>query len=469
MISKILDRSLTPGELAELSGMLTWREATEALGGRFRTVEDLAEYLVGPTDHLAGVGTFADGNYEFDKNGGWRRWYGVIQEGQCIVSFVQHRLGNSTQDAIGWIRRLHAERRQVDSCNVVNLADLAANLPPAKAPLVDGLLHRAGTMLVASSSKASKTWFMMQGAIAIANGRKWMGKWNCEQGRVLYVDMELRPEGFVERMGLIHDALGLPQDYASIDYMAGAKGAQAMHAILDEVKGKDYAAVLIDPVYRLLDGQENDPVVLTEFAWRVEDICSEGPAVILCHHASTKAGSQGRKAVADRSSGHGILGRFVDAVVDIDAGARPPANDRETLAIFEAAELRKSPDATAEDVAIRAREQAAKASCLSFEFALRDFEAPARFNAVFAGYLHHELPPCAAAPRRKTKKKMSPAERKAAKADAFHSAFQKLAKDGVPQVADLAQSLDLTDKTIRNHAKSFGYEIENGQVSKKPN
>ncbi len=64
------------------------------------------------------------------------------------------------------------------------------DLPALAPPLIENVLRQGHKMLIAGPSKAGKSFALIELCIAIAEGRKWFG-WNCSQGRVLYVNLEL--------------------------------------------------------------------------------------------------------------------------------------------------------------------------------------------------------------------------------------------------------------------------------------
>ena len=56
--------------------------------------------------------------------------------------------------------------------------------------LIDGILRKGHKMLISGPSKAGKSFLQIELCIAIAEGKKWL-QWNCAQGRVMYVNLEL--------------------------------------------------------------------------------------------------------------------------------------------------------------------------------------------------------------------------------------------------------------------------------------
>ena len=79
---------------------------------------------------------------------------------------------------------------------------------------------------------------------------------------------------------------------------------------------KNYQAVIIDPIYKVLTGDENSADQMAHFTNQFDKVATElGCAVIYCHHHSK--GAQGGKKSMDRASGSGVFARDPDALVDL--------------------------------------------------------------------------------------------------------------------------------------------------------
>ena len=79
---------------------------------------------------------------------------------------------------------------------------------------------------------------------------------------------------------------------------------------------KGYVAIIIDPIYKVITGDENSADQMAAFCNQFDKVCTElGCAVIYCHHHSK--GSQGAKRSMDRASGSGVFARDPDALLDL--------------------------------------------------------------------------------------------------------------------------------------------------------
>jgi len=64
------------------------------------------------------------------------------------------------------------------------MGDETAIIPPE---LIHGVRHQGCKLIVGSSSKARKTWLLMNLAMSVATGTRWL-KWDTAQRRVCYIN-----------------------------------------------------------------------------------------------------------------------------------------------------------------------------------------------------------------------------------------------------------------------------------------
>lgn len=194
------------------------------------------------------------------------------------------------------------------------------NLPDLSPPLIDGVLRQGHKMLLAGPSKAGKSFALIQMAIAIAEGTQWMG-WPVAQGPVLYVNLELDRASALHRFKDVYEAMGLnPQNVANIDVWNLRGKAVPMDRLAPKLirraQRRDYIAVIIDPIYKIITGDENSADQMAKFTNQFDLIAAElGCAVIYAHHHSK--GAQGHKRSMDRASGSGVFARDPDALLDM--------------------------------------------------------------------------------------------------------------------------------------------------------
>ncbi len=201
-----------------------------------------------------------------------------------------------------------------------SLADLFETKIELAPELIGGVLRQGHKMLIAGPSKAGKSFSLMQLSIAIAEGRQWMG-FNCTQGKVLYVNLELDEKSAKMRFIEIYNRLGQGHEHVSNIDVWNLRGKTSpmdklAPKLIRRAQKENYIAVIIDPIYKVLTGDENSAHEMANFTNQFDKIATElGCAVIYCHHHSK--GSQGGKNSMDRSSGSGVFARDPDAILDL--------------------------------------------------------------------------------------------------------------------------------------------------------
>ena len=235
--------------------------------------------------------------------------------------------------------------------------------------LIDGVMRRGDKMCVAGPSKAYKTFSLIQLSIAIACGGKWLG-WKCKQGKVLYINCELRGESFRKRVWDIAEHMqGVDRDMISenMDVWSMRGRAQPLRTskehIIEQGESRNYDLIILDPVYKLFAGDENSAEDVSQFMLLMDELAMRMHASIAyCHHHSK--GAKGGISAQDRFSGSGVFARDCDELIDIS-----PLDIKD----HSMTEWGYDPSATAWRV----------------ETVIRDFEPKRPLDVVFEYPIHH--------------------------------------------------------------------------------
>lgn len=201
-----------------------------------------------------------------------------------------------------------------------NMSDAWENMPDLAPPLIDNVLRQGHKMLIAGPSKAGKSYALIEMCMAIAEGRKWLG-WQCAKGKVLYVNLELDRASCLHRFQDVYKAANIPPaNLGSIDIWNLRGVTEPMDKLAPKLirraKKNHYIAVIIDPIYKVITGDENSADQMAHFCNQFDKVCTQlGCAVIYCHHHSK--GAQGGKRSMDRASGSGVFARDPDALLDM--------------------------------------------------------------------------------------------------------------------------------------------------------
>lgn len=243
------------------------------------------------------------------------RMPGVTRNGKKQF-LVATNIGKSSWDEwFEWIEGINDDLPDPESLN-----DFWNNMPELAPPLIDGVLRQGHKMLIAGPSKAGKSFALIEMCIAIAEGEKWFG-WQCAKGKVMYVNLELDRASCLHRFKDVYTSLGIRANNLSNIDIWNLRGKsipmdKLAPKLIRRAAKKDYIAIIIDPIYKVITGDENSADQMANFCNQFDKICNElGTAVIYCHHHSK--GAQGGKRSMDRASGSGVFARDPDALLDL--------------------------------------------------------------------------------------------------------------------------------------------------------
>ena len=207
-----------------------------------------------------------------------------------------------------------------DLPDLEDLASVWDNMPELSPPLIKGVLRQGHKMLVAGPSKAGKSFLLIELCCAIAEGREWVG-FKCSQGKVLYINLELDRASCLRRFKDVYTALKWkPENIKNIDIWNLRGRSLPMDRLAPKLirraQKNNYIAIIIDPIYKVITGDENSADQMANFCNQFDKVCTElGASVIYCHHHSK--GAQGGKKSMDRASGSGVFARDPDALLDL--------------------------------------------------------------------------------------------------------------------------------------------------------
>lgn len=394
-----------------------------------------------------------------------------------------------------------------------SMADVWDNLPELAPPLIDGVLRQGHKMLIAGPSKAGKSYALIELCCAIAEGKKWL-EWNCTQGKVMYVNLELDRASCLHRFKDVYTALGIaPDNLSNIDIWNLRGRSVPMDKLAPKLirraSKKNYIAIIIDPIYKVITGDENSADQMAHFCNQFDKVCTElGCAVIYCHHHSK--GAQGGKRSMDRASGSGVFARDPDALIDLvelelnddilkqeknkavckvcegwlykydklyHASQDDLCSETQMLALCREYLENDAYECVIEDVG-KARKTVESRSAWRIEGTLREFPKFAPVNLWFKYPVHNidnigvlkDIAVDDGMPmwKKNFSKKKTDAERKNKRKNSLETAFEACGIDDKVTVKAMAEYMGVTEKTVRNRLKEHGgFWIDEGQVGKK--
>ena len=191
--------------------------------------------------------------------------------------------------------------------------------------LVKWLIHMATKVVVGGGSKSFKSWLLLLLAFCVAIGMDFL-RWPTLKTKVLVINLELGPAFMKERLAVLMHHFGL-QDLQNLDIwnlrgMTANPDALIAH-IIKEAQGKGYGLIIIDPIYKLMNGRsENSASGVSALCHLLERIAEKtGAAVVYSHHFAK--GNSKKKSAMDRLSGSGVFARDADTIITLTEHSEP--------------------------------------------------------------------------------------------------------------------------------------------------
>ena len=332
--------------------------------------------------------------------------------------------------------------------------------PPELSPeLIGGILREGNKMIITGESKAGKTCLSQELAACIAEGKPWLNKFPCEQGKVLYINLEVEEASLFHRFRAIYFANNW--EFGENCHNIRPWNLRGYAVPLDKLAAKiirrckntgPYKAIILDPLYKVQQGDENSAEAISTFCNALDKIAHEtGAAVIYDHHHPK--GAMGNRKVIDRGSGSGVFSRDADAICDLSF---------------------LDPDVVKMEAISQQIADGEKPMQLSF--VLRDFKDVDPINIFFkfpvhyvdtAGLLEGAVVEGDPKANIQNQNKRTAAEKRQIIEEAFNAADHKTDVDGVEyaRLTDMAEYSEVSIRTLREYVKNSPiFELEKGNV-----
>ena len=221
-----------------------------------------------------------------------------------------------------WIDYIEGVDDDLPPC--VSLSEQTQNPPTPSPELISGVLREGCKMIITGESKAGKTCLSQNLAVCIAEGLPWLGKFKCEQGKVLYINLEVEEASLYQRFGAMYRAMDVKMTQKGGDNIIAwnLRGhAAPMKVLAPKIIRRcrntgPYKAIILDPLYKVQQGDENSAQAIIEFTNAIDDIAHQTGAAIIYDHHHPKGATGDRKAI-DRGAGSGVFSRDADAICDL--------------------------------------------------------------------------------------------------------------------------------------------------------
>jgi len=190
-------------------------------------------------------------------------------------------------------------------------------------PIIEGLFDAGDRVAIVGQSKARKSFYTLQLAIAIATGCDLLGVTPAAH-KVILINGEIAARSYKKRLRRMLAKMEIqPEHLGNLHIANTSECGQVMtfQSILTLTKKHQAAVCIVDPAY-LLFGDEIDQRQVKESVLNMKKFAADGITLISVFHATK--GKIGDKQAIDRISGSGIFARDVSTLISLCEHASEP-------------------------------------------------------------------------------------------------------------------------------------------------
>ena len=232
--------------------------------------------------------------------GPWSEYVSVLYE--------EHARGGTEGARLAWAAMVqqrpelaHLRAGSEKRYNIRRLGD-AMRPQPAIRWYVEGVFAEGSLSAVVGHPGSKKTWLMLDAALAVADGSKWLGK-ATEQGPALIIDEESGRRRLERRIAALargrHVAQDAPLFYVSLEQfdLREEEDVKAVNELFLETQAR---LVIIDALADFMPGgDENTVKDVQPVLMALRKIAEETrAAIVLIHHANKTGGYRGSSSIS---------------------------------------------------------------------------------------------------------------------------------------------------------------------------
>lgn len=197
----------------------------------------------------------------------------------------------------------------------ISLKDMLANGIPEMKWRVKSLIPQRGVVIFGGTSSSYKTWTAMHLALCCASGEKFLGHFDTEKCKVLYIDEENGDITIPNRFNMLIKGGELKYSWETLDISIfnniklDTINCPNFNALIDKTQPD---VVFVDSLVRCMEGEEDKVKDVRQIFDNLKYILEEHPniAFIILHH-TTKGNSRQLEALR----GSGDFAAFADVVL----------------------------------------------------------------------------------------------------------------------------------------------------------
>ncbi|MEN9846999.1 MAG: hypothetical protein RIS36_2146 [Pseudomonadota bacterium] len=248
------------------------------------------------------------------------------------------------------LRATATTQEQLEEMDAAFRQEESSDLPPAvplseflsghfepDVPAVTGLFDLGRKVMIVGKAKLGKTHFALSLALRLAEGRDLCELKIPSSLRVLYINYELHRNALRKRLDALMatewlDRSGPVARQVTFLNLRGYSYPPdtIVEHIIDQANQHQSQVIILDPLYLLVDGNENDSEAILALVKSIDRIIRDTQAAFIYVHHDIKGTYPGERLNVDRGSGSGLLGRHWDAQIALTEHA-----ESERAVVFE--------------------------------------------------------------------------------------------------------------------------------------
>lgn len=198
---------------------------------------------------------------------------------------------------------------------VINAQAWLKSTPPKPDPVLYNWFDIGDKVCVIGGPKMHKTWFLLQLAICISMGKKFLGIEVRKPRRVLFIQVEVTESHFHRRFRMVATNVGI-DGTATLFFINGRGLDLNEQNIIKAARECKAEVIILDPLYKLITGDENAAHGIKPVLAMFDRIATEtGAAIVYTHHDSK--GTPGDRDIRDRGAGSNVLSRDYDTCITL--------------------------------------------------------------------------------------------------------------------------------------------------------
>lgn len=216
------------------------------------------------------------------------------------------------------IEKLDKEIEESNENPILMLDDLLSMDTPDEVWIVEKLIPQ-GITLLTGAPRSCKTYIMQDMALAVIQGKPFLGHFETTQTNILIIDEENNKALAKKRFSSLGAPAGLKIHISSLRNVK-IDSIASMEETLEYCKGNDIKLVIMDSLVRMHSADENSASGMSQALQGLKILTRAGISIILIHHHRKQ--QAGSKLGFESVRGSSDIFAFVDCHIGVERNER---------------------------------------------------------------------------------------------------------------------------------------------------